>query len=169
MKRTSLSLTAVVALVLISALAAPAASVNCTGVAAWSPNSVAYSVGALVTYQGNEYKCVQAHTSLAGWDPVSVPALWSLVGTCSTGPTPTATPTPTKAPATPTPTRVPATPTPTKSPATPTPTKAPATPTPTVPPGGGANCSGVPTFAVCTAYATGAQVQYKGSDRKSVV
>lgn len=24
------------------------------------------------------YKCAQAHTLQAGWDPVSVPALWTL-------------------------------------------------------------------------------------------
>jgi len=60
----------------------PSAGGLCTGVAAWNPNSVSYAVGALVTYQGNEYKCLQAHTSQAGWDPVDVPALWSKVGAC---------------------------------------------------------------------------------------
>src|SRR5579883_349137 len=103
MKRTSLFTVLTVALVLLFALAAPAATVNCSGVAAWSGNSVAYAVGALVTYQGSEYKCIQAHTSQAGWDPVDVPALWSLVGTCTTGPTPTPTATATATPtATPT-------------------------------------------------------------------
>ncbi len=44
-------------------LTAPAlAQVNCTGVAAWSGNSVAYAVGNLVTYSSTEYKCIQAHT-----------------------------------------------------------------------------------------------------------
>jgi len=43
----------------------------CIGVAAWSPTSVACAVGALVTYQGNEYKCLQTHTSQAGTPLVS--------------------------------------------------------------------------------------------------
>src|SRR5579872_6402791 len=84
-------------LALVLAPAARAATVNCSGVAAWSANSVAYSVGQLVTYNGSEYKCIQAHTSQPGWDPADVPALWSLQGTCSTSatPTPTATAKPT--------------------------------------------------------------------------
>lgn len=41
----------------------------------WAP-SVAYAVGSTVTYGGATYQCVQAHTSLAGWEPPNVPALW---------------------------------------------------------------------------------------------
>ncbi|CAH0121755.1 GlcNAc-binding protein A [Paenibacillus sp. CECT 9249] len=44
---------------------------------AWAPG-VQYSVGALVTYGGNVYECRQAHTSLTGWEPPNVPALWLL-------------------------------------------------------------------------------------------
>lgn len=40
---------------------------------------VAYAVDDEVTYLGNTYKCIQAHTSIVGWTPVAVPALWSLV------------------------------------------------------------------------------------------
>ncbi|GIH97624.1 lytic polysaccharide monooxygenase [Planobispora siamensis] len=36
----------------------------------------AYAVGAQVTYAGASYRCLQAHTSLAGWEPPNVPALW---------------------------------------------------------------------------------------------
>jgi chitodextrinase len=54
----------------------------CTGVAAWNGNFVYYAVGALVTYDGKEFKCIQAHTSEPNWDPETVPALWSLVGPC---------------------------------------------------------------------------------------
>ncbi len=82
MKRASLSLfliCVIIALLPTGALA----QASCTGVPAWSPNSVAYSVGQLVTYNGSEYKCLQAHTSQAAWDPADVPALWSLVGACS--------------------------------------------------------------------------------------
>jgi predicted carbohydrate-binding protein with CBM5 and CBM33 domain len=42
----------------------------------WRPNT-AYSVGSTVTYGGASYRCVQAHTSLPGWEPPNVPALWA--------------------------------------------------------------------------------------------
>jgi len=49
-----------------------------TGTAApWAPN-VSYKVNDLVTYAGKTYYCIQAHTSLAGWEPPNVPALWGL-------------------------------------------------------------------------------------------
>jgi lysozyme-like protein/carbohydrate binding protein with CBM5/12 domain len=41
----------------------------------WAPN-VAYAVGARVTYAGHTYTCLQGHTSLPGWEPPNVPALW---------------------------------------------------------------------------------------------
>lgn len=66
----------------------------------WAPNT-AYAVGALVMYNGVEYKCIQAHTSEVGWEPPNVPALWQPVSG-SPGPTPTPTPAPTPTP-TPTP------------------------------------------------------------------
>jgi hexosaminidase len=37
---------------------------------------VAYQVGAVVTYGGVSYVCRQQHTSLVGWEPPNVPALW---------------------------------------------------------------------------------------------
>jgi hypothetical protein len=39
---------------------------------------VAYKVNDIVTYTPNgfTYKCLQAHTSQAGWNPPAVPALW---------------------------------------------------------------------------------------------
>lgn len=49
---------------------------------AWAPNT-AYAVGALVTFNGQEYKCIQAHTSQVGWEPPNVPALWQLVTSTS--------------------------------------------------------------------------------------
>jgi predicted carbohydrate-binding protein with CBM5 and CBM33 domain len=36
----------------------------------------AYRVGDVVTYGGASYRCRQAHTALAGWEPPNVPALW---------------------------------------------------------------------------------------------
>ncbi|WP_203758302.1 lytic polysaccharide monooxygenase [Cellulomonas chitinilytica] len=42
----------------------------------WAAN-VAYAVGSTVTYGGVTYRCRQAHTSLPGWEPPYVPALWA--------------------------------------------------------------------------------------------
>lgn len=36
----------------------------------------AYAAGARVTYGGVGYVCLQAHTSITGWEPPNVPALW---------------------------------------------------------------------------------------------
>jgi len=44
---------------------------------AWAPN-VSYAVNDTVTYSGNSYKAIQPHTSLVGWEPPNVPALWQL-------------------------------------------------------------------------------------------
>ncbi|NJC72053.1 glycoside hydrolase [Planosporangium thailandense] len=41
----------------------------------WQPNHL-YHVGDVVAYNGRTYKCLQAHTSLPGWEPPNVPALW---------------------------------------------------------------------------------------------
>ncbi|MEK4355766.1 glycosyl hydrolase family 18 protein [Paenibacillus sp. FSL M7-1455] len=45
---------------------------------AWAPN-VAYAVNDTVTYSGSTYKAIQPHTSLVGWEPPNVPALWQFV------------------------------------------------------------------------------------------
>ncbi|GLZ41895.1 lytic polysaccharide monooxygenase [Actinokineospora sp. NBRC 105648] len=37
----------------------------------------AYATGATVTYNGSSYRCLQAHTALAGWEPDTTPALWA--------------------------------------------------------------------------------------------
>ncbi|GGO15788.1 chitinase [Microbispora rosea subsp. aerata] len=52
---------------------------------AWAPNTW-YAIGARVTYNGVDYECIQAHTSLTGWEPPNVPALWKPI---SGGGTPT--------------------------------------------------------------------------------
>lgn len=39
----------------------------------------AYKTGEIVTYNGSSYKCVQGHTSLNGWEPSNVPALWQKI------------------------------------------------------------------------------------------
>lgn len=116
-----------------------------------------YPIGALVTYGGKTYKCIQAHTAYPGWEPPRTPALWQEV----TGPVPTATATrppatatATRPPATTTrtPTRVPGTPiaTATSFPSTATPTRVPITPTPT----GTPSCAvqGAPSGKVLVGY-----------------
>ncbi|MFC3978739.1 lytic polysaccharide monooxygenase [Streptosporangium jomthongense] len=40
---------------------------------------VSYYAGSVVTYGGSAYRCLQAHTSLPGWEPANVPALWQRV------------------------------------------------------------------------------------------
>ena len=42
---------------------------------AWAP-SVSYAVSDIVSYGGKGYDCRQSHTSLVGWEPPNVPALW---------------------------------------------------------------------------------------------
>ena len=37
---------------------------------------VSYAVGAVVDYAAVRYRCRQAHTSVGGWEPPNVPALW---------------------------------------------------------------------------------------------
>ncbi|HEX7309203.1 lytic polysaccharide monooxygenase [Lentzea sp.] len=44
----------------------------------WAAN-VSYATGAQVSYGGSNYRCRQAHTSLTGWEPPNVPALWERV------------------------------------------------------------------------------------------
>ncbi|MFF4417813.1 M4 family metallopeptidase [Streptosporangium sp. NPDC001559] len=38
-----------------------------------------YNAGDVVTYNGASYRCLQGHTSLPGWEPPNVPALWQPV------------------------------------------------------------------------------------------
>ena len=45
---------------------------------AWAAQT-AYTVGTVVTYGGVSYRCLQSHTSLPGWEPPNVPALWQRV------------------------------------------------------------------------------------------
>jgi chitin-binding protein len=42
---------------------------------AWQPHT-AYLAGDRVSYGGHVYRCRQSHTSLPGWEPPAVPALW---------------------------------------------------------------------------------------------
>ena len=44
-----------------------------------------YAVGYLRRHGGKVYKCLQAHTSQADWEPPAVPALWVVVNVSSSG------------------------------------------------------------------------------------
>ncbi|MAT51131.1 MAG: hypothetical protein CMK32_08110 [Porticoccaceae bacterium] len=44
----------------------------------WAPNT-SYVIGDERTYNGTTYRCIQAHTSIVGWQPPNVPALWQAV------------------------------------------------------------------------------------------
>ena len=46
-----------------------------SGNAAWQTWTY-YSIGTVVIHNGNTYSCRQSHTSLPGWEPHIVPALW---------------------------------------------------------------------------------------------
>ncbi|MGY0233839.1 alpha-lytic protease prodomain-containing protein [Longispora urticae] len=48
---------------------------NPPGGGTWAPGK-AYAAGATVTYGGSRYTCLQGHTSMTGWEPPNVPALW---------------------------------------------------------------------------------------------
>jgi len=61
--------------------------VNAAARGAWAPNT-AYAANDTVTYNGSTYTCLQAHTSLVGWEPSNVPALWQKGGSGGTTPPP---------------------------------------------------------------------------------
>lgn len=45
----------------------------------WS-KSMSYSVGSIRRYEGNLYKCLQAHTSQSDWTPDVSSSLWKKIG-----------------------------------------------------------------------------------------
>ena len=45
----------------------------------WSGDGEEYAAGFKVNYAGNLYKCLQAHTSQADWDPEGAASLWAKV------------------------------------------------------------------------------------------
>ena len=52
----------------------------------WDGGGIAYAVGDIVAYGGALYRCVQAHTSQAGWTPDASRALWTPMGLSADGP-----------------------------------------------------------------------------------
>src|SRR5689334_10722081 len=101
----------VVVIVFVLSLLVGATSAQAAPLAAdrgpWATD-VSYVAGDTVTYNGTTYQAIQSHTSLTGWEPPNVPALWQVVsGPTSTQPsgptnTPTRTPTRTNTPVGPT-------------------------------------------------------------------
>lgn len=53
----------------------------------WQVQTV-YQVGSIVTFGGLLYVCIQAHTSLEGWEPPKTPALWVRSNDETPGPDP---------------------------------------------------------------------------------
>ena len=45
----------------------------------WSEEAEVYTKDMRVLYDGILYKCLQAHTSQAGWTPTAAPSLWAKV------------------------------------------------------------------------------------------
>ena len=45
----------------------------------WDGDDHEYKVDDRVKFEGTLYKCLQAHTSQAGWTPVAAPSLWAKV------------------------------------------------------------------------------------------
>lgn len=54
---------------------------------AWAADTV-YEINTRVRYKGKLYRCEQSHTSRAGWEPATVPALWTEVHKPGQGDTP---------------------------------------------------------------------------------
>lgn len=44
-----------------------------------SPDAASYAAGDRIQYKGKLYKCLQAHTAQADWNPVNAPSLWAEV------------------------------------------------------------------------------------------
>jgi chitinase len=149
MKRTPIILVSLV-LLLSLVMVAPVSAANR---GAWAPNT-AYAIGDTVTYNGLTYQCIQAHTSLTGWEPPNVPALWTPVSVTNTPVGATNTPTRTNTPVGPTATR-------TNTPVGPTATRT-NTPVPPTATTGGSGCW--PAWVSTTAYNGGAQVSRNGQN-----
>ena len=44
-----------------------------------APNAASYAAGDRIQYNGKLYKCLQAHTAQADWNPIDAPSLWAEV------------------------------------------------------------------------------------------
>jgi hypothetical protein len=145
------------------------AQVSCSGVPAFA-NCTAYAAGASVVFNNTKYTALAAIPTTRDCPPSSpyTPSTdnwWTSNGACSGSATATATKAPTATATATTASRSTATatrtPTATSARATATATKAPTATATTS--GSSGSCSGVAVFASCTAYASGAKVQYNGT------
>ncbi|MEV4666024.1 glycosyl hydrolase family 18 protein [Micromonospora echinofusca] len=75
---------------------APGVAAAACAAPAWAEGT-AYAVGSRVSHAGRLYQALVAHTPPpgAGWHPAATPALWSDLGACDGGATPSPTPSPT--------------------------------------------------------------------------
>lgn len=44
-----------------------------------APDAASYAAGDRIQYNGKLYKCLQAHTAQANWNPIDAPSLWAEV------------------------------------------------------------------------------------------
>nr|WP_242865186.1 carbohydrate-binding protein [Clostridium botulinum] len=44
----------------------------------WGVN-ILYKVEDIISYEGINYRCIQTHTSLIGWEPINTPTLWEKI------------------------------------------------------------------------------------------
>jgi subtilisin len=44
----------------------------------WNPDTN-YKPGDIIVYEGNQYECLQEHTSIVGWEPINAPSLWKVI------------------------------------------------------------------------------------------
>ena len=44
-----------------------------------APDAASYAAGDRIQYNGKLYKCLQAHTAQADWNPIDAPSLWAEV------------------------------------------------------------------------------------------
>lgn len=56
---------------------------------AWDGSGHAYAEGERVSFDGELYTCLQAHTSQGDWSPTAAPSLWAKVLEAGTADTPT--------------------------------------------------------------------------------
>src|SRR4051812_6824121 len=72
-----------------STLSAELSAACAAGPAGWAAGT-SYTVGAVVSYKGGVYRCLQAHAALDVWPPDVVPALWEPVSCGAAGSQPPA-------------------------------------------------------------------------------
>lgn len=70
-------------------LSADVAAKSAALFAAWDGDGHAYAEGERVSFEGELYACIQAHSSQSDWSPTAAPSLWAGVLESGTADTPT--------------------------------------------------------------------------------